>query len=338
MGLNAGLSMPFEGVPHLRTLTAWPDQAPQKSSDILKGAEADVAAIANAIVKFEPVTLFCKASNIERAKKLVSPAVEIQELEITALWIRDTGPVYVKNATGELVGLDFNFNYWGYKYEGPDGTVASSILSNGGIERIQVPFVAEGGGIEVDGEGTLILTESSVINDNRNPGATKQELEQHLKAMLGVDKVIWLNGVKDRDITDWHIDAMARFVAPGRILLSRPPEGSEQFLMDVYENAKSVLATETDAKGRNIEVLELEEADPQLFDGDPYGMALSYVNYVLVNGGVVVPSFGDVAADERAVELFKNLFPSREVVSVQLSMLRKLGGGIHCATQQQPRV
>lgn len=339
MPSKSTLSMPFEGSRHARTLTAWPDQASQKDSIDLEGAETDVAAIANAIVKFEPVTLLCNAKNVPRAKSLVSSQVDIQEIEVDELWIRDTGPIYVKDAQGQLVGVDFNFNYWGNKYKGTvDSKVSSLILKNNGIKRVQAPFVAEGGAIEVDGEGTLLLTESSIINDNRNPGMSKEELEAHLKAHLGIEKVIWVKGMKDLDITDWHIDAMARFASPGRVLLSRPPPGSDKVVVDAFNNAKSILETETDAKGRKMKVFELEEANPSLFDGEPYQVVLSYLNYLLVNGGVLIPVFGDKTADDRALELFKELFPDREVAQVHLSTLRRLGGGIHCATQQVPAV
>lgn len=329
--------MPREGAPHSKVLTAWPDQVSQKNLRDLNGAELDVAAIANAIVHFEPVTLLCRPRNVAKAKALVSPLVDIHEMEIDELWIRDTGPIYVKNSEGKLVGLDVNFNYWGSKYKGTvDSTVARAILAKDGIERVQAPFVTEGGAIEVDGDGTLLLTESSIVNDNRNPGVTKQELEQQLKAALGIQKVIWIRGIKDQDITDCHIDGTARFVSPGKVLLTSPPADAEMVFVQAYENAKQVLSAETDARGRKIEVLELGEADPALFDGDPYETTLTYLNYLLVNGGVVIPEFGDDAADAAAVKMFQGLFPDRIVVPVRLNTLRRLGGGIHCATQQQP--
>ncbi len=336
---NPAQFMPAEGCPHRRTLTAWPDQVSQKDVEHLEGAERDVATICNAVVEFEPVTLLCKRKNIERAKALVSPKVNIQELDVDELWLRDTGPVYVKSSDGSVAGVSFNFNYWGDKYPGTgDSDVARAALDHDGTKRIQAPLVAEGGAIEVDGEGTLILTESSVINDNRNPGATTEQLESHLKTLLGVQKVIWVRGAKGLDITDWHIDALARFVAPGRILLSRPPSGgSDAALMDIFHDAKRVLSNETDAKGRKIEVVELDEADSSLFpDADPYETVLSYINYLVVNGGVIIPKFGDDKADETALKLFTELFPNRKVKQILLTTLRKLGGGIHCATQQQP--
>ncbi|OAQ58318.1 peptidyl-arginine deiminase family protein [Pochonia chlamydosporia 170] len=339
MAITSVFHMPFEGKQHARTLTAWPDQISQKDNVDLKGAETDVAAIANAIVKFEPVTLLCNPKNISKAKALVSPLVDIKEIEVDELWIRDTGPVYVTDANGQLVGLDLNFNYWGNKYPGTvDSKVASLALAKDGTKRIQAPFVAEGGAIEVDGEGTLLATESSLINDNRNPGMTKADLERHFKSYLGVTKVIWVKGAKDQDITDWHIDALARFACPGTVLLSQPGTESSQVVTDTFKNAKSVLEAETDAKGRKLQVYEVEEANPSLFDGEPYQVVLSYLNYLLVNGGVLIPAFGDEAADGKALRLFKKVFPDREVAQVHLSTLRRLGGGIHCATQQVPEV
>lgn len=337
MAINTDLTMPAEWARHRRTLTAWPDQSSQKNGKDLEGAERDVAAISNAIVEFEPVTLLCRPKNVPRTKGLLSSTIDIQEMEVDELWLRDSGPVYVKNGKGSIIGVDFNFNYWGEKYPGSiDNTVARSILKHDGTERVQAPLVAEGGGIEVDGEGTLLMTESSIINDNRNPGQTKQQLERHFKTLLGAKKVIWLKGLKGYDITDSHIDAAARFVAPGRILLNRPSKNANQVFIDAAEDDKRVLAGETDAKGRSLEVVELEEADPTRFDGDEYETCLSYLNYLLVNGGLIMPEFGDKAADERAYKLLQQLFPDRKVVQVRLNQLRKLGGGIHCATQQQP--
>ncbi|KAK3191076.1 hypothetical protein K4F52_003026 [Lecanicillium sp. MT-2017a] len=330
--------MPSEDCPHLRTLCSWPDQISQKDVEHLEGAERDVATICNAVVKFEPVTLLCKAKNMDRAKALVSSKVHIQETNVDELWLRDTGPVYVKNPDGSSAAIDFNFNYWGDKYPGTgDSDVARAVLSHDGTKRVQAALVAEGGAIEVDGEGTLIATESSIVNDNRNPGASKEQLERHLKALLGVSKVIWVKGAKGLDITDWHIDALARFVSPGRILLSRPAAGSDAALMEIFNDAKKVLANATDAKGRKLEIVELSEADASLFpDADPYETVLSYINYLVVNGGVIIPKFGDDKADETALKLFRELFPGRKVEQILLTTLRKLGGGIHCATQQQP--
>ncbi|XWX01757.1 hypothetical protein V2A60_009786 [Cordyceps javanica] len=334
---KSGLRMPAEWSRHRRTLTAWPDQSSQKDENILQGAERDVAAISNAIVEFEPVTLLCRPGNVSRAKELLSPSVAIQEMEVDELWLRDTGPVYVKTAEGTVVGIDFNFNYWGAKYEGTvDQTVARSVLDHDATARVQAPLVAEGGGIEVDGEGTLLMTESSVINDNRNPGQTKEQLEDHLKTLLGVQKVIWLKGLKGLDITDAHVDATARFASPGRVILNRPAKTARKAFIDAWEDDRRVLAAAKDAKGRSLEVIEIEEADTTKFDGDEYETCLSYLNYLLVNGGLIMPKFGDQAADDGAFTLLQQLFPDRKVVQVQLDSLRKLGGGIHCATQQQP--
>ncbi|KAJ3493981.1 hypothetical protein NLG97_g4377 [Lecanicillium saksenae] len=337
MTARTGLYMPAEWSRHRRTFTAFPDQSSQKDAEILHGAERDVASIANAISAFEPVTLLCRPKNVAQAAKLVSPSVHIQEMEVDELWLRDTGPVYVKNAEGQLLGVDFNFNYWGAKYEGTiDQSVARSLLGHDATERMQAQVVTEGGAIEVDGDGTLIMTESSVINDNRNPGASKEQLEEKFKTLLGVQKIIWLKGLKGYDITDAHIDATARFIAPGRIILNRPAKSASQVFIDAWEEDKRILAEEKDAKGRSLEVIELEEADPTKFDGDDYEKCLSYLNYLLVNGGLIMPAFGDEVADERAFALLQQLFPDRKVVQVRLNALRKLGGGIHCATQQQP--
>lgn len=191
-----------------------------------------------------------------------------------------------------------------------DSEAASSILRMQSVTREPTVVVGEGGAIEVDGEGTRLVTESSIVNDNRKPGLSKMELEKHLQALLGVSKVIWFSGI----IADAHVDGLARFIAPGKVLLSRPHPSSDKYLFETYQNAKETLAKSTDALGRKFQVLEVEEADGRLFAGaDPYELCLSYVNYLLVNDGVVIPAFGDQVADQRALAQIQLVFPERKI-------------------------
>lgn len=266
--------------------------------------------------------------------------ISVVEMQMENLWMRDTGPVFVVAREGGVKGIDFGFNYWGAKFpQKEDIGLARRILNHIGVERVDAQLCTEGGALEIDGEGTLLATESSLINPNRNPGMSKEQVEEILKSALGIQKVLWFKGVKDEDSTDCHIDALARFLEPGRVLLSKPHGSRKDIWMEVYEDARKVLEKEKDANGRAFHVIDLPEPDlDQLEGGDEEDMVASYVNYYLANGAVIVPCFGDERADRRCAEVFRELFPGRELVQVKINILPRTGGGIHCATQQQPIV
>ncbi|KAF5003091.1 hypothetical protein FDECE_10350 [Fusarium decemcellulare] len=337
--------MPAEWSRHSHTITVWPDFLSYQDEDILQSARSEVSAIANAVARFEPVTMYTNPQNVEKARATVSGRVTVRPLQASQLWVRDTGPIFVRNALdGSRAGLSLSFNYWGNKIpsEG-DEMVASNVLSDMGVQVAIPGFRAEGGGIEVDGEGTLLATESALINPNRNPGLSKAQLEEQFKQYLGIDKTIWLRGVKGYDITDYHIDAFARFIAPGKVLIGRPPDASEKFIIEAYEQARQVLGSETDASGRRLEVIEVAEPHPtQLLRDesveDPDVTFASYVNYLLVNDGMIVPKFGIGKMDDDALELYRRWFPNREIAQVDINTLPRSGGGIHCATQQVPLI
>lgn len=338
------IKMPAEDTPHDRTLMAWPSlYSVDDNHEALNGSRQEVAAIANAISCFEPVTLYAPKDDACDVRRFVNDAVTVTPLEVDNLWMRDTGPVYVTTSEGELAGVEFNFNDWGekdYPDRSIDWTTARRILKKDGTRKIATDIVVEGGAIEVDGDGTFMATESSIINDNRNPGWTKQDVEDALADTLGIEKFIWFKGVKGEDITDDHIDGLARFISPGVVLLSRPASDADQTWFDHYDDAKKVLLQSTDARGRHFEIHEVVEASnvdfPERYtDGPP---ALNYVNFFVVNGGVVMPKFGDEEADADAKTAIQGLFPEREVVQVQLHWIALTGGGIHCATQQVPLV
>lgn len=328
--------MPAESSLHQRTLMAWPAPSSMLPGQ-LSTARSEVAAIANAISRFEPVTMFANSSHIQDLLSQVNANVSISTASVEDLWIRDTGPVFTFSSSGDIHGVDFHFNYWGGKYPpGEDVDLARRILALADIPRVDAEVRAEGGGLEVDGDGTLLATESSLINPNRNPGMNKAEVEDRLKFALGVDKVIWLKGVRDVDSTDCHIDALARFVSPGTVVLSRPNSSRPGVWTEVYEDARRILQSERDAKGRSLHVIDLPEPNVEDLKGEEEDMVASYANYYLPNGAVIIPRFGDDIADNRSVGIFQKLYPGREIVQVLISMLPKLGGGIHCATQQQP--
>ncbi|MFG2917683.1 agmatine deiminase family protein [Kitasatospora sp. NPDC048298] len=331
-----GWAMPAESGPHTRTFMAWP-ALEEVWGDQLPGVRQDIAGLARAIAGFEPVVLLARPDQAAQARQACGSSVEVLELEVDDLWARDTGPTFVTGPQG-LAGVDFNFNGWGGKQtHANDALVARNLLDHYRIPRIQAPITGEGGGIEVDGEGTLMATESSWVNGNRNPGTSRDRIEASLRELLGVSKVIWFQGVAGQDITDCHVDALARFAEPGTVVLHRPAADAPA---DVWTTASAqalqVLRTQTDARGRTLRVVDLPEPDIGRIPGAGKDFLATYVNYYVCNGGVIVPRFGDQATDDSAAGIIGDLHPGRKVTQVDINHIASGGGGIHCATQQQP--
>ncbi|MFJ6618024.1 agmatine/peptidylarginine deiminase [Kitasatospora sp. NPDC091335] len=321
---------------HLRTVMSWP-ASENVWGDQLPDVRRDVAGLAQAIAAREPVVLMARPEQQDAARKACGSAVEVVPIAVDDLWARDTLPVFVEEG-GRVKGVDFNFNGWGGKQQrGNDAKVARTVLSTYGVERIETRLVAEGGSFETDGQGTLVVTESSVVNGNRNPGMSRDEVEAELKKVLGVTKVIWLAGVKGKDITDAHVDCLARFVAPGVVLLDQAFPGTPP---DVWsrsaDQARAVLAEATDATGRKLQVVELQQPDPDRITGRGDAFVSSYMNFYVGSKGVYLPKFGDSRADDRAQQILKQYFPGRETVPVKIDAIAGGGGGIHCATHDIP--
>ncbi|MGW4892764.1 agmatine deiminase family protein [Kitasatospora sp. NPDC004240] len=333
---TAGRRFGAEWEKHARTFMAWP-ASENVWGDQLGAVRKDIAALAAAIGAHEPVTLLARPEQNEAARRACGGAVEVVPVPVDDLWARDTAPVFVEE-NGKVKGVDFNFNGWGGKQRhGNDGKVARTLLTTYGMERIETPLVAEGGSFETDGLGTLVLTESSVVNANRNPGMSRDRVEAELRKALGVTQVIWLAGVKGEDITDAHVDCLMRFVAPGVVLLDKAFPGTPA---DVWsrsaDQAKSVLKDATDARGKRIEVIELPQPDPDAITGRGDAFVSSYMNFYIGGRGVYLPRFGDAKADDHARRVMKEHFPDREIVSVGIDAIAAGGGGIHCATHDLP--
>ncbi|MEU6082619.1 agmatine deiminase family protein [Streptomyces sp. NPDC047108] len=327
--------MPAESRPHERTLMAWPPRDSLWAGDA-PAVQRDVARIARAVAEHEPVELFAAPEEAERARRACGAGVEVVPVPVDDLWMRDSGPTFVTGPDG-VSGIDFHFNGWGGKQEHErDARVARRALGRHRVPRTSAGITAEGGALEVDGAGTLLVTESSLVNDNRNPGLSRAEIERHLKDLLGVSEVIWLKGVRGRDITDYHVDALARFAEPGVVLLSRPPAGTARVWVRAYEQARGVLESARDARGKTLEIVELDEPDPSELGRRGAEFLGCYANYYVVNGAVIMPRFGDAKADDRAASIVRELHPGRVVVPIEIDTLAEGGGGIHCATQQQP--
>lgn len=327
--------MPEEGDPHKRTWMAFGASEAIWGAALLPEVRRNLARIAQAIAQFEPVSMLVRPEDLDLARGLVGPSVELVEAPLDDLWMRDTGPVFV-TGNGAKAGVNFNFNGWGEKQEyGRDAGVAGFVADRAGVATLPTDLVLEGGGIEVDGEGTALITESCVLNKNRNPGWSKADVEAELGPLLGLDKIIWLPGIKGKDITDGHTDFYARFARPGVVVagLDTDPESWDH---DVTKRHLDILKSATDAKGRKLEVVVLEAPSfvrPE-FESDDF--AAGYINFYICNGAVIAPEFGDPETDQAARQELERLFPDRRVVQVNIDAIAAGGGGIHCTTQQEP--
>src|SRR3990170_3251032 len=293
--------MPDESAPHRRTWMAFGASEKIWGDDLLPSVQENLATIARTIAKYEPVKVLVRKEDYEIAAKLCGTDVELIVFPIDDLWMRDTGPVFVVNKQGETAGIDFNFNGWGEKQDyARDALVASFVTQQSKVKLINTDLVLEGGSIEVDGHGTAVITESCVLNSNRNSRVSKAKCEAELKKLLGLRKFIWLPGIA---VTKKHLE---------------------------------ILRSATDADGRKLEVVVIE--GPKIIRAE-YGsddFAAGYINFYVINGAVIAPEFGDAKADTQAKETLKRLFPDRDIVQINIDAIAAGGGGIHCTTQQEP--
>ena len=331
--------MPDEGEKHERAFIAFGAQE-AIWEDFTEDVQAALGRIARAIARFEPVTVFCRESERSLAEDHCGSAnVTYVTAALDDIWMRDISANFVVDDNGALGAVDFNFNGWGDKQQhGKDAKIARRVASEAQASYQRSELVGEGGGIEVDGHGTGIMTESSWINSNRNPDWSKADVEKELKQRLGLRKIIWLPGIKGKDITDAHVDFYARFISPGVVLanLDTDPESYDHKVTLAH---LEILKAATDADGRPLQV---HTVSPPLnprkskFNKGNGDFAAGYINYFVINGAVIAPEFGDKAADKKASDLLTRLYPNREVVQLNIDAIAAGGGGIHCVTSHQP--
>ncbi|MDO7908201.1 agmatine deiminase family protein [Paenibacillus sp. JX-17] len=331
-------TMPAEWEKHERTFLSWPVQDsmvyPDDYEDVCQGYTELVSAIA----EFEPVTLVVNPSDLEKVRPLFKGQhVELLPLEHNDAWLRDNGPTFVVNAEGERAGINWRFNAWGGKYEpwDLDDAVAPYILEKLNIRRFDAPLVMEGGSIHVDGEGTLLTTEECLLNPNRNPDLTREQIEEQVKMHLNVSQIIWLKRGLSGDETDGHVDNVACFAAPGKIIMQVCNDPADENYKITQENLK-ILRESKDARGRALEVIEIEQ--PPLAMHEESRLTLSYLNFYFVNGGLILPVFGGAAeeTDRKAAEVLQNLYPERRIRTINGMAIIREGGNVHCTTQQLP--
>jgi agmatine deiminase len=332
--VDDGFAMPPEWAPHARCWMQWPCREPLFGKHLAAAREA-FADVARAIAEFEPVTMIANPEHVVDASLKCGPGVSTLSLPLDDSWARDSGPTFVINGRSQVAGIDWRWNAWGNKYPDHqrDAAVARSVLDHLGMRRYAAPLVLEGGAIHADGEGTLLTTESCLLNKNRNPDLSRDDVEQLLGRFLGVRKVIWLNGGLEDDDTDGHVDNVACFARPGVVLAlgsGDPADGNYAVLSDNMQR----LRTATDAAGRPLEVIAIEQPRRRESE-DGRRLALSYINFYIANGGVIAPAFED-PQDRHASDTLSKAFPDRRVVQVPATEILYGGGGIHCITQQQP--
>ena len=329
--------MPDEGDPHTRTWMAFGASRRIWGRRLLPEVRRNLALLANTIAKYEPVTMLVRAHERELAAKLVGPGVELAVADLDDLWIRDTGPVFVRTQGGDLAAVKLNFNGWGGKQEHRrDAQVADLVAGLAGVELLHTELVLEGGCIEVDGHGTAIITESCVLNENRNPGVSKAQFEDRLMPLLGLEKIIWLPGIRGRDITDGHTDFYARFAGPGVVLAGYDPD-PRSYDHEVTLEHLEILRSATDAAGKQLKVSTLEAPSDIRSEYETDDFAAGYVGFYLCNGAVILQAFGDRAADQAARDVVQKAYPGRVVEQIAIDGIAAGGGSIHCATQQEPR-
>jgi agmatine deiminase len=328
--------MPLETAAHERTFMQWPVNLDIYDRRGLRAVQSSIAIIANAIADFEPVVMLAGADHHAQARALLGKNVELWDVPTDDLWCRDAGPTFVKNSRGALAIAHIKFNGWGNKQpHDHDARIAEAVAARLGVPILDSGLVGEGGGIEHDGAGTLMAHASCWVNPNRNAGS-QDEIGQKLLAALGGKKMIWAPGISGADITDYHIDALARFVAPGNVLIQLPPaiDKSDPWSRAAFQTY-DILQSQSGADGQPLQITKL--AEPIAIRSRARDFVASYVNYYVCNGAVIAAQFGDKAADEKARAALQSLHPDRSVIMLNVDPIGAAGGGIHCATQQQPK-
>ena len=331
-----GYGMPAEWEPHEGTWISWPKDPNTFPVRILPIVERTYVKMVDALAEGEVVHILVDDSKTEsRVRALVGNAtVSFHHIRTVDVWVRDYGPTYVRGGKGAAV--KWVFNAWGNKYEDlrPDNEAGEEIAASSGLPIIRPGIVLEGGSIDVNGDGSLLTTEQCLLNSNRNPGIGKKRLEEILGANLGARNVIWLGSGIEGDDTDGHIDDIARFVGPRRVVAAAETDPGDSNHEALRDNLRR-LEESTDQDGRSLEVLEIP-MPPRVIASDGR-LPASHLNFYVGNKVVVVPVFGG-ESDRLAVERLQEAFPDREIVGIDCRALVYGLGTLHCVTQQIPSI
>lgn len=336
-----GFSMPPEWTPHAATWTSWPF-----GDDLwvgyLDAVREEFAALVATVARFEPVFLNVRDDEAEASAKaalerLGAPLEQVtfHRMPLNDVWFRDNGPLFVRNAKGEVALTDWCFNAWGGKYApwDDDDRAPKRVAETLGMARFEVPFVMEGGSLELNGQGVCLTTRSCLLSQARNPDLTQGELETLLRDFLGVRHVVWLPEGLEGDHTDGHIDTIVRFTDDHTIVCAVETDEDDLNFETMARN-RVLLESLRDGEGRPYRVVPLPLPEARL-ELEGARLPPTYANFYVGNGFVVVPQYGD-PNDEVALEILRPLFPGREVIGLPSRALITGGGSFHCVTQQQP--
>ncbi|MEK4248751.1 agmatine deiminase family protein [Paenibacillus sp. FSL W7-1287] len=334
-------TMPAEWTTHERTFISWPIQASMCYPEQYKEVCSAYAEIIIAMAEFEPVTVVVNAADQEAVRAYVegehAHPIDLLVIEHNDAWLRDNGPTFVTSPDGKLAGVNWGFNAWGGKYSpwDLDDAVAPQIIQHVGAIQFDAPLVMEGGSIHTDGEGTLLTTEECLLNKNRNPELSREQIFELLKQYVNIDTVIWLERGLSGDETDGHVDNIACFAAPGKVILQVCHDENDDNFAITQRNLQ-ILSEAVDAKGRKLEVIEIEQPPAVYYEGER--LTLSYLNFYFVNGGIILPVFGGTAeeTDKKAIEVLAALYPDRRIRTINGMGVIREGGNVHCTTQQLP--
>ena len=331
------VTIPPEWAPQKAIWTAWPADQAEWNGD-LAAPRHDMTALITALAPSNAVRLLVNGTEAEKsARAQLGDAASLVQARYGDIWLRDTGPIFARDASG-AIALRFATNSWGGKYDLPDdATVGDEIARVAGAPVRRFPFVLEGGAIDHDGAGTILTTRQTLLNPNRN-GWSKVQAETALKDAFGARAIIWIDEGLSGDHTDGHIDNIARFVAPGRVVCQSPAGAADPNAATLEAIART-LESARDAHGRPLEVIRIP--GPGLYRNALGEIApASHMNFIIANGVVVVPVYG-TATQDSALAALQQVFPDRRVVGVPSRGLLGCGtaggGSFHCITQQEPR-
>lgn len=353
-----GYYMPAEWAEHRCTYILWPERE-DNWRDNAEPGQAVFLEVIKTISKYEPVVVGVNSSQYLHLIEMNLPNVQIVEISNNDAWIRDMGATFVVNGMGGMRAVDWRFNAWGGLVNGlyfpwdQDDWVSAKMAAIEAVDYYHPDFILEGGSIHSDGEGTILTTEECLLDPGRNPDLTKEQIEENLKTYLGAEKVLWLpKGIYMDEDTNGHIDNICQFVAPGKVVLAWE-DNEEDPQHERSQMALDYLESQTDAKGRKIEVIKIHVPNPVIIseheashvdvvegsfprrEGDR--LPASYINYYNCNGAIILPTFNDPEHDQAAIDTLQAIFPNKVIEPIYAREIILGGGNIHCITQQVPR-
>ena len=333
-------SMPHEEQTHQKTWISFHTNPAILDASKIAGLKQNIILIATAIAQYEPVSILVGKAEKNELSTLLGNVnthhypIEIVELEMNDMWLRDTGPTFVFNEEGHKAGINFNFD--SEETETVSHSKATDFISTKADAKIiHSNLFLEGGCFELDGLGTAIMTESCMINDDRNPYWDKLQIETELKELLGLKKIIWLKGIEDEDVTQAYTDFYARFVREGVVLVHRNNDTASYEYELTRENIK-ILQEATDAQNNKLEVVIIDAPKHINEASDLHHFSRGYLGYYLYNRAVIMQAFGDDEADYNAKKILQLAFPERTIEQIQIDAISSIGGYIHRVTQQDP--